>query len=176
MKKQRDWVQLLTNVAVVIGLLLLIYELNQSRDLTRAQIVDGAYDAAVFRNLAILGESPEEAIARSLFHPEDVTEADAIVLSHFYTALLVSWLRNRDERGLGYFERGFEEVIASEAYFLNTIPGRKWWASVRDFQEPELAAAVDKALEPLTPEAQRMMIERLVGENARGRAATEPDS
>ncbi len=174
MKRQRDWVQLLTNIAVVIGLLLLIYELNQSRELTRAQMVDGAYDAAIFRNLALIGESPEGAIARSLFHPEDVTEADAIVLSHFYTALLISWLRNRDERGLGYFDREFEEVIASEAYFLNSIPGRRWWASVRDLQEPELAAAVDKALGPLTPEAQRRMLEQLVGENER--ATPEPDS
>ena len=55
---KRDWIQLLTNVAVVIGLVLLIYELNQSRNLTRAQVVDQVYGAAVNRNLALMGESP----------------------------------------------------------------------------------------------------------------------
>ena len=165
MKRERDWLQLLTNVAVVIGLLLLIYELNQSRDLTRAQVVDAVYNAAVSRNLAILGESPEQAIAKSIFHPDDVTEGDAIVLTQFYTAMLVSWLRNKDERGLGYFERGFEEVIASEAHYLNSVPGRKWWASIRDFTDPEIAAAVDRALEPVTTDMQRNVINQLVGKN-----------
>ncbi len=164
MKRERDWIQLTTNVAVVIGLLLLIYELNQSRDLTRVQVVDAAYNAAVSRNLAVLGESPEKAIAKSVFSPNEITQSEAVVLSQFYTALLVSWLRNKDERGLGYFERSFEEVIVSEVYFLNTVPGRKWWASIRGFTDPEIVAAVDKALEPITPEGQRHMIELLVGD------------
>ncbi|MEM7002128.1 MAG: hypothetical protein AAF529_15165 [Pseudomonadota bacterium] len=163
----RDWLQLLTNLAVVAGLGLLIYELNQSRDLVRSQVVDSVYGAAVTRNLALLGESPEKAIAKSVFHPEQVTENDAIVLSQFYTALLVSWLRNKDERGVGYFEDMYAQVVASEAYFLNTVPGRKWWNSVKDLQDPGLRAAVDAALQVATPEQQRGMLERLIGESGR---------
>ena len=143
---KRDWIQLLTNLAVVIGLVLLIYELNQSRNLTRAQVVDQVYGAAVNRNLALMGESPEQAIAKSVFRPEEITESDAIILTQFYTALLVSWLRNKDEHGVGYFGSSYEQVISSEAYFINTVPGRKWWNSVREFQTPEIIQAVDAAL------------------------------
>ena len=158
-----DWAQLITNIAIIAGLVLLIYELNQSRDLARAQVVDSLYGAAVDRNLAVLGESPEQALARSIFAPDEITQSDAVVLSQYYTALLVSWLRNKDERGAGYFGRAYEEVIESEAYFLNTIPGRKWWDSIREFQDPQLSAAVDRALQNLSPAQQRKMVAQLVG-------------
>ena len=57
---KRDWLQITTNIGVVVGLILLIYELNQSRDLTRAQVIDSVYGAGVTRNLALLGESPDD--------------------------------------------------------------------------------------------------------------------
>ena len=159
----RDWAQILTNIAIISGMVLLIYELNQSRDLARAQIVDAAYGAAVNRNLALLGESPEKAIAKSYFQPDEITESEAIVLSQFYTALLVSWLRNKDERGAGFFERSYQTVIASEAYFLNTVPGRTWWNSIKEAQDPELRFAVDQALATITVARQKEMIAQLVG-------------
>ncbi|MEM7099000.1 MAG: hypothetical protein AAF541_12135 [Pseudomonadota bacterium] len=162
----RDWAQILTNVAIIGGLVLLIYELNQSRDLVRAQVVDSVYGAAVTRNLALLGESPERAIAKSYFQPEHITESEAVVLSQFYTALLVSWLRNKDERGAGYFEAAYEQVITSEAYFLNTVPGRIWWNSVKSVQDPQLRLAVDRALAKITVEQQKTMVSQLVGKKA----------
>ncbi len=166
---KRDWLQIITNIGVVIGLVLLLYELNQSRDLTRAQVVDSVYGAVVSRNLALLGENPEDAIAKSIFRPEELTEADAIVLNQFYTALLVSWLRNKDPRGLGYFGGSNEElalIIASEAYFLNTEPGRRWWSITKPMTDPEIVAAVDTALDNMDPAEQR---ERL-GTMLKGRA------
>ena len=163
---KRDWLQITTNAAVVLGLILLIYELNQSRDLTRAQVVDSVYDAVVARNLALIGENPHEAIAKSVFRPEELTESDAVVLSQFYTALLVSWMRNKDDRGVGYFGQSredFENVIASEAYFLNTEPGRRWWAVTRSIVDPEIVAAVDGALSGMSPEVHRSLIQTILG-------------
>ncbi len=160
---KRDWLQITTNIAVVIGLVLLIFELNQSRNLTRAQIVDATYDAVVSRNLALIGEKPEEAFAKSVFAPDELTQSEAVVLSQFYTALLVSWLRNKDERGIGYFGQGFESVISTEAYFLNTEPGRRWWASVRPFTDPEIAKSVDSALSKMSSEGQREMVQAVMG-------------
>lgn len=160
---KRDWVQILSNFGVLLGLGLLIFELNQSSDLTQAQVVDGTYDAVVFRNLALLGESPEQALARSIFRPDELTEDDVIVLSQFYTAMLVSWMRVRDERGVGYFGSSFEYVARSEAYFLNTRPGRAWWASVRQITDPAIVQAVDEALASMNPDDHRALLERMIG-------------
>ncbi|MEM1433840.1 MAG: hypothetical protein AAGG11_07300 [Pseudomonadota bacterium] len=168
---KKDWLQVTTNVGVVIGLVLLIYELNQSRDLTRAQVVDSVYDAAVTRNLALLGENPEAAIARSVFRPDELSEQDAVVLTQFYTAMLVSWMRNKDESGLGYFEESFQYTIASEAYFLNTGPGRRWWSTVWSTVDPDIAAAVDSALANMAPGALRSALQAILDEDA-----GEPDS
>ena len=97
---KRDWAQLLTNIAIIAGLVLLIYELNQSRNLARAQVVDSVYGAAVNRNLALLGESPEHAIAKSIFHPDRITESEAVVLTQFYTLV-----------GLGTKTRGERDTL-----------------------------------------------------------------
>ena len=169
----RDWLQLLTNIAVVVGLVLLIYELNQSRNLTRAQVVDTVYGAAITRNLALVGETPHETIAKSVFRPEDITESDTVVLTQFYTALLISWLRNQDETGAGYFGIGYVQVIATEAYFINTVPGRKWWNAVKGLQDPEIVKAVDTALAGITPEGQRQFLAHLLGENHSGKVHGE---
>ncbi len=167
---RRDWLQILSNFGVLLGIALLIYELNQSSDLTQAQVVDSTYDAVVFRNLALLGESPEQAIARSIFRPDELTEDDAIVLSQFYTAMLVSWMRVRDERGVGYFGSSFEYVAQTEAYFLNTRPGRVWWASVKQLTDPAIVQPVDDALAAMNPDDYRQLLQRMVGRSA----ATEP--
>ena len=130
-------------------------------------MVDSIYDAAVSRNLVLLGESPEVALTKSMFHPEKIDEQDAVILSQFYTAMLVSWMRDKDERGLGYFQRAFAEVVASEAYFISTEPGRIWWAAVREFTDPELTAVVDEALENMPVNANRQLLESMLGAEVR---------
>ncbi len=168
---KRDWLQIITNIGVVFGLLLLLYELNQSRDLTRAQVVDSMYETVVIRSLSLIGETPEAAIAKSVFQPDELTESEAVVLSQFYTSLLVSWLRNKDERGAGFFEQAYAEVVASEAYYLNTEPGRRWWAVTRPYTDPAIAGVVDEALASMTSDSQRAVIETILGRESAGTAA-----
>ncbi|MEM8767542.1 MAG: hypothetical protein AAGE43_08875 [Pseudomonadota bacterium] len=169
---KRDWLQIITNIGVVFGLLLLLYELNQSRDLTRAQVVDSLYETVVIRSLSLIGETPEAAIARSIFQPDELTESEAVVLSQFYTSLLVSWLRNKDESGAGFFGQPFTEVVASEAYYLNSEPGRRWWAVVGPNTDPAIAAAVDEALASMSVDAQRVVLETILGRVSNAREGT----
>lgn len=73
---EKSWLpslQLVTNLAVVAGIIVLIFELNQNRDLAQVQAYDNAYLTATSRNLALLGETPQISIARSIFHPDDLT-------------------------------------------------------------------------------------------------------
>ena len=140
------YLQILTNIAVLAGIILLIFELNQASNLTRAQLYDGAYDAAVTRNLTLVGESPAEILAKAMYAPETLNETDAVTLNQFYNSLLTSWYRNKDERGIGYFGSYYAFVVKAEAYLLNTIPGRAWWDSVRNLNEPAIRDIVDEYL------------------------------
>ena len=69
---EKSWLpslQLVTNLAVVAGIIVLIFELNQNRDLAQVQAYDNAYLTATSRNLALLGVTPQISIARSISIP-----------------------------------------------------------------------------------------------------------
>lgn len=152
---EKSWLpslQLVTNLAVVAGIIVLIFELNQNRDLAQVQAYDNAYLTATSRNLALLGETPQISIARSIFHPDDLTPEDVIVLHQYYTAILVNWRRLKDEHAIGYFGGGWEGVVAAETFHLNTYLGRKWWNSPRQFRDQEISAVVDRILKETSVE------------------------
>ena len=152
-EREKSWLsplQLLTNLAVVAGILVLIFELNQTRELAQVQTVDNAYLAAMSRNLALLGETPQESIAKAIFKPSEITEEDVVVLTQYYTAIVVSWRRLKDDRAIGYFGGGWEDVVAEEAFNFNTQFGRRWWLSYRQFGDAEIIGVVDRVLERTT--------------------------
>ena len=138
--------QVVTNVAVVAGILVLLYELNQTKDLAQVQTVDNAYLSAMSRNLALLGETPQKSIAKAIFAPNDIGTEDVVVLNQYYTALIVSWRRLKDVRAVGYFGDGWEEVVSEEAFNFNTPIGRKWWDSYQEYGDPEIISVVNAVL------------------------------
>ena len=139
--------QILTNVAVVAGILVLIFELYQTKDLAHVQTIDNAYVSAMSRNLALLGEAPEKALAKAIFAPNSIGTEDVVVLNQYYIALSVSWRRLKDTRAVGYFGGGWEYVVAEEALSLNTEFGRRWWAAYQTYGDPEIIAVVDEILD-----------------------------
>ena len=154
--------QILTNIAVLAGIILLVYELNQASNLTRAEVYDAAWSSAVTRNLTLLGESPAETLAKALYTPEDLSQSDALILNQFYNSLLTSWYRNKDPRGIGYFGVEWEQIVLSEAYLLNSKPGRAWWASVSPLVDPTVVAVVDEYLAQVSPSAARTTVDAIL--------------
>ncbi len=63
---KRDWLQLLTNIAVVIGIGVLIYELNQTHLYNRSQVIAIDYQTLTDINLAMVGDNPAGAFAKSV--------------------------------------------------------------------------------------------------------------
>jgi len=154
--------QSLTNLAVVAGIAVLIYELKLTRELASVQTVDQAYTLAIERNLALLGNAPEEVLARSIFAPERLTPSDVIVLNQYFLSVVTNWVRIKDERAVGYFGRGWKSVVQLEAPTLNTPIGRRWWAGYRRYPDAELVQLVDAALSEISVEESRAYFERLL--------------
>jgi hypothetical protein len=85
---KRDWLHILSNVAIVIGLFFLIYELNQSHKQARATLVNDDM-ASVREHLhTVMGENPAAAIAKARMNHESLSEEEKVVLdAHFRTRL-----------------------------------------------------------------------------------------
>lgn len=152
-QKGNSWVsplQLITNIAVVVGIAALIFELNQNRDLAQVQTFDNAYLSAMSRNLSLMGESPETSLSKAIFRPSDINQEDAVVLSQYYSALIVSWRRLKDDRAIGYFGDGWEGVVSEEAFNLNTQIGRKWWEQYKAYGDAEIIVVVNSVLDRIS--------------------------
>jgi len=132
-------IQLITNLTVVAGIVVLMFELNQTKDLAQVQTYDNAYLSVTSRNLE-----------------------DVVVLTKYYTAIVVSWRRLKDENAVGYFGGGWEQVVAQEASNLNNQVGRKWWRSYQQFGDPEIIAVVDRVLSETTIEEWRGFYQNLL--------------
>lgn len=57
--------QLVASIAVIVGLLLVVQELRQAKQLTGAEPISTNYVAFTARETALLGEQPAGAIVRS---------------------------------------------------------------------------------------------------------------
>jgi len=77
---KRDWLQLTSNLAIIAGLIVVIFELNQTRGLAFGQMIDGEFAMNNDRFIAAMGEAPQGALAKATFDPSSLTPEDAVVL------------------------------------------------------------------------------------------------
>jgi hypothetical protein len=130
---KRDWLQLISNAAIVAGLVVVIVELNQTRNLAFGQMMDGEFAMINDRYLAAMGESPEETLYKAAFDPGTLTGRDAVVLDAHYNSVVWSWylvIRMMEATGI---DRDWRGTVANSARStFTTEPGRRWlreWAA-----------------------------------------------
>ena len=129
---KRDWLQIFSNVAILAGLVVVIYEINQSRDLAYGQILATSYATINERFVAQMGDSPQLALQKAVLNPDSLTPEDAVILDAHYNSIISSWydvIRMSEATGIERDWRGTVRISASETF--STEPGRRWlreWA------------------------------------------------
>jgi hypothetical protein len=78
------WIQLATAVAVVVGIALVVWELQQTRVLTFAQVAHGNMDELSQERAGLYGENLGEVLAVACHTPGKLTEAQAFVLDAYF--------------------------------------------------------------------------------------------
>ena len=79
-----NWFQIISNVAIIFGLGLVVYELNQSKQLVSGQFIKEYNARETSIRLAMMGEDPREALAKAALHPVDLDERDVVALDAYY--------------------------------------------------------------------------------------------
>jgi hypothetical protein len=148
-----NWFQIISNVAIIVGLGLVVYELNQSKVVANGQMVDAFASRSNDLLLTMMGEDPREALAKAALHPEDLDEKDAVTLDAFYSSIAGGWgnlyftsrLLDVDRRWRGGAQ------LQARMYF-SSKPGRRWleaWADLpmvpTEISEIALAAVSEKS-------------------------------
>ncbi|MBW2423889.1 MAG: hypothetical protein JRG86_06560 [Deltaproteobacteria bacterium] len=122
-----SWFQIISNIALIVGLALVVYELNQSKLVANGQMIDAHASRMNDQYLAMMGEDPREALAKAALHPADLDEKDAVTLDAFYTSIISGWANLYFTSGLLDVERRWRAGVSTQArMYFSSEPGRRW--------------------------------------------------
>jgi hypothetical protein len=160
-------VTVLANLGVLAGILVLVYELNQTRDLARIEFL--ANNDAVFQEIEREMMSPDVASiwAKAAINPASLSATEVRVLDAFLINLFNFWRQNWTLEQEGFQESGDTVTTLSvdaPFYFGNTF-AQVWWEDLKSIHHtPEILefdALIDNALTDISPTTNREYIERL---------------
>lgn len=131
--KLNRWLTLAANVGVMLGLIVLIFELNQGRHLARSEL--GAHTVEMIGD--VRSEFPNEPLRlawiTAIASPQDLTDEDVISLDAHMFNLMGILFREEYLIQAGLFKD--DRAIIAQAFsnmMLGNSFGRIWWAENRD--------------------------------------------
>ena len=99
--KLLGWGQL---VVVFVGVALVIYELNQTRTLSRMQLAADGYAERLADQRAILSETFSEVLAKACADPSELSSGELEQMNAWHTILLLEVGKTRRIQTLGNFD------------------------------------------------------------------------
>jgi hypothetical protein len=142
------WLSFLANVGVLCGLLLLVLELNQSRDMVRAQTRNDVA-MGIVELMSLLATDPELAnVARRGDAGEELSPDEQFRYRSFQVARYRYYenVHYQYRQGL-YDEMEFaKQKEAWKSYAARSPGSARIWCEMRGFFSPEFVADVDLSL------------------------------
>ena len=142
------WIQTLTSIALIIGLALVVWELQQARDATTSELYSQGFQIISDSNNTILGEDAAQVLLKACDSPAELSREELFILQTYYEDLLnrqrrIQWI----SRQAGFYS---DEIASSTDLgvwhgIFSTEPGRAYWRST--VVESELRAVGDAALD-----------------------------
>ena len=148
-----NWFQIVTNIAIIFGLGLVVYELNQSKQIASGQFIRDNLARETSIRLAMMGEDPREALAKAALHPSDLNERDVVALDAYYESIVIGWFNFRLSSQSADIDVPWQENVASSVQSqFSSEPARRWLrarlAGMGDsFGGTEISEIVEKALQ-----------------------------
>ena len=133
---------------MVLGLILVIWELQQSRHVANAQLTSDEIDQVIQIELSEAGENPSITLAKACEDPNSLTNEDLWVLHGRYKAQLAYIMRALliEQRSGLYEGIWIEAAHARFGTVFNSRVGRLWWEAERKIYQPEIVDLGDSIL------------------------------
>ncbi len=151
--KLSGWLSVGANFGVVIGLILVLLQMNQNEKLLRVQLENQYYDSYISTEANFAGENMPAIWEKSILRPQDLSIADARALESLTWSPLFRFisLYRLAEAGILDDSVWQAQVDADASYFFGTPYGMAWWESSRASMDPQflplvVKEAVDRAL------------------------------
>lgn len=122
------WLSLGGNLAVLIGLVLVAYQINQEARLQKIQLFSDATTAINEFNLAMLGDNPTRVVARSIEDPDSLTLSEFQVMDAYLATALYEIRRLEILRREGLLAEG--SMYGIHHYWFGSNYAKAWFAEM----------------------------------------------
>ena len=131
MQRFHDWLQLAASIAVLAGLVLVVFELRQSRAIAEAQIISDSFAIGAANVSTVLGERAADVLARACTAPESMSHEDLVIAKYYYVHR-IALVRRLASISVGtgvYADSNWREyarnIVLPEVF--DSAVGRAWW-------------------------------------------------
>ena len=147
--KANHFLQIGANLGILLGLLLVGVQINESNRIANAQFIADDYTVTMTSYELIIGESLSGAWARASSNSSELTDEDIVVIDAFLSR---EWFKSRRERDIAATEiKQFEiqrEITQWVFAYLGNETALRWFESAGGLINtfPELKDGINRAL------------------------------
>ena len=151
--KISHWIQIISGIGLFVGIILVLLELEQTENLTRAQLASESVSMAMDRTTAFLGDNSMEVFAKACDPDASLTRGDSLVLSMVFQAYSLTVTRAREVENIGEFGVDRWKGVANSnlAIIFSTQHGRDWWVAKGGSRYEDLNEYAEEFLSGLGP-------------------------
>lgn len=123
------WLTLGANLCVVLGLVILIVEVRQNAELTRAAMETGKNDALTQIELSLANPEVSAAWVKSIREPESLSDVEIRVVEAHLVAVMLQWdhMFNMEKIGLVSRAEARRHIQNVAPYYFGSRHGKNWW-------------------------------------------------
>ncbi|MEQ9451104.1 MAG: hypothetical protein RJQ07_05920 [Pseudomonadales bacterium] len=148
MRSPTNWLQLLANIALIVGLILVAVEIRQNSDLTRADLYSQHLTNWQDTERSKIGESLSVTIAKSIDTPEKLTSAEMVELEGYYRSILQQFVRRVELKEMGVFVLPSESIVCGNfKRRFGTKFALAWWEVTRSEWHPTVETMLEECVD-----------------------------
>ena len=155
-----QWLSVGANFGVLIGIILLIVELDQNSDLARLQLEDNRRTTFQQGEFAIYGERAAEVWAKSIMDPASLSVSEIRIMDAYLSSNL-----NRSNAVHDLEIAGLRESGAALQYLKENLPfdfgnhyAQAWWKHEKQYWDSGFVEKVDSLIADISPTLNRTRI------------------
>jgi hypothetical protein len=127
--KLNNWLRVIADLGILIGIVLVLVQMNQNEDLMRAQIMSQYHDSYSAYEASFAGENLPAIWEKSLLEPENLSLGEMRAMESVTFVPLFRWInlyRQHEAGVLGDMDWKEEVEMDASWYFFGAY-ARAWW-------------------------------------------------
>jgi hypothetical protein len=149
--KLSGWIQVIGNLGVLAGLIMVAVQIQQNTVLVRAELRSNAADAWIDIDASKQSDSFSSVLAKSIIKPQDLTAAEILELDGYLFTYMDQLDRDRSLYREGIFANPPELLVhgSLQDYFGNEF-ARAWWAETKWKFDPEFVEIIENEMKNIS--------------------------